>query len=307
MRRRAIIATVSHAPRWSCATPDGARKLVEEAAAHIRRAVLQGADIVAFPEAYPQLAAPAPMTAHAEPLDGGTLDAARDLARRHSVHLVWPRFERDADGVLRNTSILIDRAGQVVGRYHKMFPTLGELEEGVLPGADCPAFDVDFGRVAMMICFDLNFREVRDALRAREPDVVFFSSMYRGGRQCSELALDLGAFVATAISAELGRIVDRAGAIVGVSTYEALLARSVNLNSRMVHMDYNADKVDSLLERHGAALTVEYHTQEARMVFGLESSERDVDDLLQEAGVQTIDHYFARARAARAALLTRAD
>ena len=72
-----------------------------------------------------------------------------------------------------------------------MFPTVGEMEKGVVPGTDAPCFETDFGRVGMLICFDLNFREVRDALARGKPDVVVFSSMYRGGLQAQALAYQL--------------------------------------------------------------------------------------------------------------------
>jgi predicted amidohydrolase len=45
----------------------------------------------------------------------------------------------------------------VAGRYYKMFPTVGEIEKGIVPGKRVIAYETDFGRVAMIICFDLTF------------------------------------------------------------------------------------------------------------------------------------------------------
>ena len=56
--------------------------------------------------------------------------------------------------------MLLDRQGKLVGYYDKTFPTIGEIEEGILPGHGAVVFDTDFGRVGAMICFDFNFPEV---------------------------------------------------------------------------------------------------------------------------------------------------
>ncbi len=305
MRRHATIASVSKRPEWSIETPEGAACLLDDAAALIRRAAWMGADIVAFPEVYPQLACPN-MVARAEPEDGGTLDAVRDLARAHRLYLIWPRFERSPDGGLHNSAILVDRSGEVMGRYHKMFPTVSEIDDGIVPGTECPVFETDFGRVAMIICFDLNFREVRDAVAGQRPDLVVFSSMYRGGIQCQQWALELGCHVMTAIGAELGRIVDPGGAVLRMATYEALIAERVNLNKRQLHMDYNWDKMDRMLERYGPDLTFDLYTQEARCVVGWEREDRDVDEIVREFGLEMLPDYFARARRHRAAHLPEA-
>src|SRR5947209_5371503 len=233
MRRQAIIASVSKRPEHGCVPEESRQKFYQDTERLLRRAAAMGADLVAFPEVYPQLRTPN-MYEAAEPHDGGTLAWAQEQARRFRTHLVWPRFERRADG-LYNTAILIDRKGDVIGRYDKMFPTIGEMENGVIPGTECPRFETDFGRVAMTICFDLNFMEIRDLLRPDPPDLLVFSSMYRGGIQLQEWALDLGCHVISAISAELGRIVDPGGQVLKVATYEALIAHRVNLNKRQLH------------------------------------------------------------------------
>ena len=44
--------------------------------------------------------------------------------------IVWPRLEFDPVRRIRNTSILVGREGEVIGRYDKMFPTIPEIEKG---------------------------------------------------------------------------------------------------------------------------------------------------------------------------------
>jgi predicted amidohydrolase len=271
---------------------------MKEAGHYLERAARMGADLVAFPEIYPQLALADPFH-HPEPTEGGTLDRVRELARQHKMIVVWPRLEYDPARQIRNTSILVGRESEVIGRYDKMFPTVGEMEKGVIPGTIAPVFETDLGRVGLLICFDLNFPEVRVALKESKPDVVVFSSMYRGGLQAQALAFELRSFVVTSIASELGLIIDRAGRIIKESTYEALTVAPINTNSVALHMDFNWNKMDAMLAKYGPALSFDYHTREAYFV--IESArEEDIEAIVKEFQLEPAESYFERSRKVRA-------
>ena len=304
IRRRPVrVATVSHRPNSGVSSPQETDRLMADTAVTIERAARMGADLVAFPEIYPQIVVPDPFH-HAEPTDGGTLVRVRELARKHKLLVVWPRIEYDPVRDLRNTAVLVGRDGEVIGRYDKMFPTVGELEKGAVPGTDAPCFDTDIGRVGMLICFDLNFREVHDTLARGKPDVVTFSSMYRGGLQAQALAFELGAFVVTSIAAELGLIVDRCGRVLKESTYESLAVAPINTNSIAVHMDFNWEKMDRMLAKHPRELTFDYHTREAFVVIE-STTDHDIEAIVKEFALETAPAYFARSRARRKEALQR--
>jgi predicted amidohydrolase len=276
---------------------------MKQTAPWLERAARMGADLVAFTEIYPQLAVSDPYH-HAEPAEGGTLPRVCELAKKHQLIVIWPRVEYDSERGVRNTSILVDRTGAVVGRYDKMFPTVTELEKGVIPGTEVPCFETDIGRIGMLICFDLNFVEAHESLARGKPDVVVFSSMYRGGLQAQALAFELGAFVVTSISSELGLVIDRCGRVLKEATYEALAVAPINTNSVALHMDFNRDKMDAMLAKYGPSLTFDYHTREAFYV--IESTgDRDISELVKEFDLETADRYFARSRSMREQALKR--
>jgi predicted amidohydrolase len=302
-RRPVRLATVSHRPAHGCDTPQNTDRLLASVAQLIERAARMGADLVAFPEFYPQLATSDPYH-HAEPSDGGTLGRVRELARTHRLIVVWPRIEYDPEHGLRNASILVDRQGEVAGRYFKMFPTVGELEKGIIPGTEAAIFDTDFGRVGLLICFDMNFPEVRDALGCGKPDVVVFSSMYRGSLQAQALAYESRAFVVTSVPTELGLIIDRCGRVLKESTYETLAVAPVNTNSIALHMDFNWPKMDAMLAKYGRALSFDYHTREAFFVITYDGPQ-PIDELVKEFALEPADDYYARSRRAREAALFR--
>src|SRR5262245_31902242 len=120
VRRRPIrVATVSHRPSAGVDGPEGTERLMAGASLYIERASRMGADLVAFTEIYPQLALADPFH-HPEPSEAGTLDRVRELARKNKLLIVWPRLEYDPTRKIRNTSILVGRTGDVIGRYDKM-------------------------------------------------------------------------------------------------------------------------------------------------------------------------------------------
>jgi predicted amidohydrolase len=79
----------------------------------------------------------------------------RALAQQLGSYVIAPVWELCKDNTTYNTAVLIARNGSTVGTYRKMFPTAKELSRGITPSrGEVAAFDLDFGRVAILICWD---------------------------------------------------------------------------------------------------------------------------------------------------------
>lgn len=296
MSRYVTVSSVSHRPEKG---PDDVAGRLDQAGRYAIRAARMGADIVAFPEIYIQYGMSREQRiARAEVVPGETTDYMAEIARRHSIYIIWPLEEREGERWY-NSSVLIDRQGQVAGKYHKMFPTIGEMDSGITPGSETPVFETDFGRIGLAICFDLNFRPIIEGLAKHGAEIIFFSSMYRGGLQLRAWAQELGVYFASAICAELGMIVDQSGEVLAESTYEAVIARRINLDRRVLHMDYNWDKMDAMLATYGPGVRFDYYTREAKYAIASEMEGVSVDDLIREFGLEELDAYYARAIARR--------
>ena len=125
------------------------------------RAALDGAQIIVLPE----LAAsgyvfdsPDEARALAEPVSGPTVTGWTDLASRTGTTIVGGICERGADGNLYNTAVLVAGA-QVRAVYRKVH--LWDTEKAVFtPGSQAPpVVDVGEARLAVLICYDLEFPE----------------------------------------------------------------------------------------------------------------------------------------------------
>ena len=80
------------------------------------------------------------------------------LAREKNAWIVAGIVEREGS-TLYNTAILLDRAGRVAGKYRKVYLPREEIEGGVTPGNSYPVFETDFGKIGMMICWDVQYAD----------------------------------------------------------------------------------------------------------------------------------------------------
>lgn len=269
----------------------------------VDRAALERPDVVVLPEISVQLGLRGEARVQAaEPVPGPTSDWLAAKAQAGGFHVVLPILHRDAGGAVTNSAFLISPAGDVVGRYDKMFPTPGELESGIRPGEKAEVFALPFGRVGMAICFDLNFCEVRDDLYAGDCEIVFFVSMYEGGLSLRVWAYEMGAWMVLSHAGGYSTFVDPIGRVIGRGDpgYAPIVTREINLDRKVIHLDENNAKLPALLERYGGKVEIDVIRPEA--VFALESRIPGVTvaDLCREFDLELRRDYFARARRLRA-------
>jgi len=126
----------------------------------IDRAAEKRADIVLFPELV--LSAGYSLGDKfydiAETVPGPSTEALGRKAREHNLYVVAGIAERDATGTVYNSAVIVGRDGKLAGSYRKthIFPP---TESFFAVGTDLSVFDLDFGRVAVPICYDLEYPE----------------------------------------------------------------------------------------------------------------------------------------------------
>ncbi len=95
-----------------------------------------------------------------------------ELARKHKMYIIVGLLENER-GALYNTAVLIDREGKVAGRYRKVHLPLEDLDIGVTPGDSYPVFETDFGRIGILVCYDIQFADPARALAVQGAEVLF--------------------------------------------------------------------------------------------------------------------------------------
>lgn len=116
---------------------------------------------------------------HADAVPGPVTERIARAARRHSMNVLAPLLGT-CDGVLRNVTVIFDRSGTIVGNYYKAHLPLPEVQWGIVAGDDIPTFDLDFGRVGVMTCMDIEYPEHALVLMLRGAQIMFFPHVQSG-------------------------------------------------------------------------------------------------------------------------------
>lgn len=170
----------------------------EDNRATLRRAVTeaaaQGARVVVLPELAVSgyvFADAAEARALAEPLDGPTVAEWTALARRLGLVLVGGLCERDDDGDIRNTAVVVTGDG-VRAVYRKAHLWDREKQVFVPGAAPPPVVETPVGRIGVMICYDLEFPEwVRLAALAGADLLCAPTNWPRGPRPAGERPMEV--------------------------------------------------------------------------------------------------------------------
>lgn len=222
-------------------------------------------------------------------------------ARQHNTYIIASYWRKEEKGRGRyNSAVLFDRQGAVVGVYDKVFPTIGELENGVLPGKTARVFDTDFGRVGAIICFDLNFPELLEQYKRQGAELLCFLSMFRGGAMVPDLARRNQCFIASSVPRENGVIVDPLGRTLAESSqYGRIIFARINLDSQIVHIDNHVQKTRDLKRKYTDRVQIETASPEAVYFLSSSHPDKSIQDMMKEFGIVTLDEYLARSRALR--------
>jgi predicted amidohydrolase len=161
------IGTVYLRPQHS--TP---QRNLELCAAQIDAAGALGLDIVCLSEALAIVGSGATVRDVAEPIPGAATELLGAAARRNGIWVVAGLTECDGE-VLYNTAVLLDRQGELAGRYRKVHLPREEWKQGITPGEDYPIFQTDFGTIAIQICYDWFFPEPHIIWGMQGVEVVF--------------------------------------------------------------------------------------------------------------------------------------
>src|SRR5882762_2243415 len=167
-RRMVRLATIHHRPRRTKSSQEG----LDQFAELIARAGDQKADIVCLPEGITLVGTQLDYISASEPVPGPTTQFLGNLARKYKLYIVAGILERKGEAVY-NTAVLIDRTGKLAGTYHKVSLPREEIDGGVTPGDALPVFDTDFGRIGMMICWDVTYPEQARTLAKQGAEVIF--------------------------------------------------------------------------------------------------------------------------------------
>ena len=113
----------------------------------------------------------------AESIPGPTTEQMAEYAKKYSMVIVVPIYEREMAGVYYNTAAVIDADGTYLGKYRKNHipHTSGFWEKFFFkPGnLGYPVFNTRYAKVGVYICYDRHFPEGARLLGLNGAEIVF--------------------------------------------------------------------------------------------------------------------------------------
>jgi predicted amidohydrolase len=165
--RKVTIASINLRPGPTKSSAESVSLFLETVEAKVR----EKTDIILLPEGITVVGTGKTYPEVAETIPGPTTARLAEMARRKSSYVAAGIYEREGAAIY-NTAVLIDRAGNIAGKYRKVYLPREEVEGGLTPGSDYPVFRTDFGTVGLMICYDVFFADPARALATKGAEVI---------------------------------------------------------------------------------------------------------------------------------------
>lgn len=226
--RNVTVATVRYHPNRLA----GPAENVAAFQALIEKKLPAGADLIILPEGMTVVGTGKPMVEIAEPLPGPTTKRLGEIAQARKAWIVAGLYERDGAAVY-NTAVLIDREGRLAGKYRKVYLPREEVEAGLTPGNDYPVFQTDFGRLGIMICWDVQYTDPARALALKGADLIALPIWDGNPTLTKARAIENSIFVVTSGYGIASMILDPMGETLASASADGTIAvATIDLNRR---------------------------------------------------------------------------
>jgi len=199
------------------------------------------------------------------------------------------------NGRIFNSLVFIDSGGSILGAYHKVNLTQLEIDQGLSSGKQAVVFDTKIGRLGGIICFDLNFEEIRQEYVALKPDILTFSSMYHGGLMQQTWAYECRSFFISSLPRMGCGILDPFGQTVAQThCYSKQAIATINIDRAMVHLAYNQEKFPKIRRKYQDEVLIDIPANIGPAIIYSQTDKRSAMDIVKEFELELLDDYFDR-------------
>lgn len=229
--RNVTVASVNLRPSSTKAAAESVRQFVAAA----EKLAPPKTDIILLPEGITVIGTGKSYAEVSETIPGPTTAALAELAKKRSAYVAAGIYEREGP-VLYNTAVLLDRKGELVGKYRKVYLPRGELEGGLTPGTSYPVFRTDFGTVGMMICYDVFFPDPARGLATQGAEIILMPIWGGDLSLAKARAIENSVFLAASGYDFPTQIYDRDGEIIAAAPERGSVAvATIDLARRYWH------------------------------------------------------------------------
>ncbi len=305
MSRKIRIVTSSFATLEATQPPFNIHSPSKEENINTARQIIESAggfkpDVIVLPETFQSAGMPSEQIGEvAEPIPGPVFDLLSEASRKYNTNIIAGHLTRE-NGKIFNQALVINRAGELLGSYRKNYPVESEIENGVVPGTDAPVFDLDFGRIGVAVCFDLNWPEIWRRFAEQNIQMAFWISAYEGGFPLKSYAWTYKYPIVSSVWPYHARVIDVNGDVLcSTSRWSRVAFYELNLDREWYHTDLQMNKIAEIQKKYGDAVTVKTFTEEHLFLLENNVPGKTVKDIAAEFGLISYKDYIARCTAFR--------
>ncbi|MBK7711985.1 MAG: carbon-nitrogen hydrolase family protein [Bacteroidales bacterium] len=230
-----------------------------------------------------------------ENIAGAVTARIAEMAKKHNCYIVCPIVTKK-EGHFYNSSILLNRVGEIAGVYHKIHPTDTETLPdvyykggGITPGALLPpVFKTDFGTIGMQICMDASWFENWRLLKEAGAEMVLFPSQGPFGDTLVHHAW-MNQYYIVSATGEDARILDITGDVVASDgEFARWVCATVNLEKAFLEIWPQVQKFGDIEKKYGQRIRIKIYHPENWATIESRDPDLKVKDILDEFSLPTL-------------------
>ena len=235
-------------------------------------------------------------------LDGPELERMRSKAREYQCYIVVPLTLADhkRPELFFNSTVLLDRAGETAGVYHKYHPVADragdKLEGGITPGNTFPVFDCDFGKLGIQICWDMSFEDGWLELAQKGAEIVALSTASPQTAQPSSYALRGKYHVISSTHKHNASVFNPIGRITKQITEQGVMVFQLDLSYVLLHWSPTLNEGQSFKQKYGDRVDFIYYAEENTGMFWSNDRALPIQQMVKTMGEIEIADQLERSR-----------
>ena len=160
---------------------------IRTAGTYIEKIKAENPDFVILPEMFCCPYQTENFPVYAEKEGGPSWQAMSDYARKYHIYLIAGSMpEADDSGNVYNTSYIFDRDGKQIGKHRKAHLFDINVKNGqyfkesdtLTSGNHATVFDTEFGKMGVMICYDIRFPEFARTMALDGARMIFVPAAF---------------------------------------------------------------------------------------------------------------------------------
>jgi predicted amidohydrolase len=277
--------------------------IVDQMASQARQTYGRGLDLAILPEVALTGEAGDDALARSVAYEGEVRDTFAQKAREHSCYIIVPTYllESKERKLCSNAAILVGRNGDVVGTYRKVHLVVSlerrTMESGSTPGKVLPVFDCDFGKLAIQICYDINFDDGWAELRRKGAELIAWPTQSPQTSQPAARARENRCYIVSSTWRNNASIFEPTGKIAAqIKPPESILVHELDLSYALLPWSSKLRNGEALRKAFGDKVGFHYYEDEDCGIFWSNDPTRPIGDMARSIGVLELEEEMARVR-----------